>query len=69
MITVGQKVKFDPFQHVGGYGTSDLLGTKVTGTVVEVHEDHRWFSVEYGDPKQRTSFLFDDIGKDVKILK
>ena len=69
MIQVGQKVKFDPFQHIGGYGASDLRGKRVTGTVVEVHEKHGWFSVEYGKPAARTSFVFDDIGKDVKILK
>ena len=69
MVTVGQKVKFDPFQHIGGYGASDLRGKKVTGTVVEVYPANGWFSVKYGESGARISFMYDDIGKDVKILK
>ena len=67
MIQVGQKVKFDPFAEVMGVGVLENRGNYVTGTVVGVYPRGQWFSVEYGDPKTRTSFKFCDIGKEVKI--
>ena len=65
MIEVGQKVKFDPFEELTGFGSESNRGKRVTGTVVMVNESHKWFSVEYG--KLRTSFHFCDIGQVVKI--
>lgn len=67
MIEVGQKVKFDPFWDISAYGITEI-SRKVIGTVVEVHEDHKWFSVEYNEPKLRTSFNFADIGLAVKVI-
>ena len=67
MIEVGQKVRFDPFLAITGFASEDNKGRKVTGTVVFVHEQNKWFSVEYGKPKMRTSFKFCDIGKVVKV--
>ena len=67
MIQVGQKVRFDPFEEVKGFGIEENRGKPVTGTVVFVHAPHRWFSVEYGNPKMRTSFRFDEIGKVVNV--
>lgn len=67
MIRVGQKVAFDPFKYLTGYGCLDIKGEIVTGTVTDVNEEHRWFSVSYGD-NQRTSFKFDDIGGEVSII-
>lgn len=67
MIEVGQKVRFDPFDESMGMGMDDLRGNIVTGTVVYVNEKRSWFSVEFGDPKARTSFKFCDIGKTVKL--
>lgn len=67
MIEVGQKVYFDPFKDFTGFGSNDNRGKYVTGTVVMVNAPHKWFSVEYGDPKARASFKFCDIGKTVKI--
>ena len=67
MIQVGQKVRFDPFAEVMGFGIEENRGDYVTGTVVMVNEPHNWFSVEYGNPKARTSFKFCSIGKEVKI--
>ena len=66
MIQVGQRVKFDPFGCIMGFGIQDQRSW-VTGTVVMVNEKHKWFSVVYGDPVMRTSFSFWDIGKEVKI--
>jgi hypothetical protein len=66
-ISVGQKVRFDPFKGIKGFDIGAFLGNVVTGTVVMVNEPHQWFSVEYGDPKMLTSFKFSDIGKDVLI--
>lgn len=67
MIEAGQKVTFDPFGQVIGFCAELNRGNYVTGTVVYVNKEHRWFSVEYGDPKARTSFNFWDIGKVVEI--
>jgi hypothetical protein len=58
MIEIGQKVKFRPA--CNGFNT---------GTVKYVNAKHRWFSIEYGDPKMVLSFNFNDIGKDVKVCK
>lgn len=68
MIRVGQKVKFAPFRETTGFATESNSGI-ATGTVVMVNEPHKWFSVEYqcGKVKQRTSFKFSQIGKDVLI--
>ena len=66
-VSIGQKVRFDPFETGFGFGIEDCRG-EVEGTVVQVYKDHKWFSVEYGDPKQRTSFNFADIGKSVMIV-
>jgi hypothetical protein len=67
MVEVGQKVRFDPFQFTKGFDIS-FSRYEVTGRIVEVNEGHKWFSVEYGDPKMRTSFKFCDIGQAVKIV-
>lgn len=66
-IYVGAKVRFDPFSQMTFNGSVDLRGHFVTGTVVSVNEQNHWFSVEYGDPKQRTSFTFADVGSVVKF--
>lgn len=68
MVKVGQKVRFDPYSMVTGYASELVRGNLVTGTVVEVYEDHKWFSVEYGHTKARASFKFCDIGEVVKIV-
>lgn len=65
MIEVGQKVRFDPFATIQGFGSEDNKGNFVIGTVVMVNEPHKWFSVKYG--KMRTSFKFSDIGEEVTI--
>lgn len=67
MVKVGQKVRFDPYGYVEGFGSLDIRGNEVVGIVVLVNHKHRWFSVVYGEPQQRTSFLFSDIGEAVTI--
>lgn len=67
MIVVGDKVRFDPFAEMKGFGAEGNRGNFVTGTVVMVNYEHKWFSVEYGDPKMRTSFKFCDIGELVTV--
>lgn len=67
MIQVGQKVRFDPGESFKGFGSNDFRD-EVTGTVVAVYRKHKWFSVEYGEPKQRTSFKFCDVGKSVTVI-
>lgn len=66
-VSIGQKVRFDPFETSVGFGIEDCRG-EVEGTVVEIYKDHKWFSVEYGEPKLRTSFNFSDIGKTVMLV-
>lgn len=68
-VKVGQKVRFDPLAEARGFGAEDYRGNYVTGTVVMVNIPHKWFLVEYlyGSAKQRTSFKFCQIGKDVQI--
>lgn len=68
-IKIGQKVQFDPFFSVTGFASDDFRGDYVTGEVIYVNEPHHWFSVEYGDPKARTSFKFCDIGGAVELLE
>ena len=65
MIEVSQKVIFNPFEDILGYGIT-MVSENVVGVVNLVNKEHQWFSVEYGDPKQRICFKFDDI--DVKIM-
>ena len=65
-IRIGQKVRFDPFETILAFGIEDFR-KEVVGTIVEIYWEHKWFSVEYGDPKQRISFNFADIGKMVKL--
>lgn len=67
MVTVDDKVIFDPFEQSMGIGSDVLQGSYVFGTVVMVNYEHKWFSVEYGFPKMRTSFKFCDIGEAVKL--
>lgn len=66
-IVPGQKVRFDPFAAGYGYGIEDLR-VMVTGTVVSVYPKHKWFSVVFGEPKQRMSFKFCDVGERVKLI-
>ena len=66
-IKIGQKVRFVSFEEVSGYACS-VIREVTTGTVVEIYPEHRWFSVEFGDPKQRTSFKFCDVGERVILL-
>jgi len=67
MIKVGQKVRFDPFDCLTGYGT-EVIHRKVTGKVVFVNARHRWFTVVDSKGRYRASFHFCDIGKKVKLL-
>ena len=67
-MRVGQKVRFDPFEGARFADISAVRG-EVTGTIVAIYPKHKWFSVEYGCPKLRTSFKFADIGEDVKVIE
>jgi hypothetical protein len=66
-IAPGRKVRFDPFETHFGYGV-EMVREEVTGTIVEVYPEHQWFSVVFGDPKQRISFKFCDIGERVRFV-
>ena len=66
-IAPGRKVRFDPFAEVNGYGVESIRGM-VTGTIVKVYPEHQWFSVVFGDHKQRISFKFADAGERVTLI-
>lgn len=66
-IAAGRKVEFDPFETVVGYGI-EACRCLVTGTIVKVYPEHKWFSVAWGEPKQRISFKFCDVGERVKFV-
>ena len=47
----GDPVRFKPaafFTNVAGFGTD--LDVEVSGTVVQIHEEHRWYRAEYRTP-------------------
>ena len=69
MIAHGAKVQFDPFKEMTGFASEDNRGKPVIGTIIFVHYLNKWFSVEYErrGVKQRASFKFSQIGKDVVI--
>lgn len=64
MIEVGQKVIFDPLQYGVCY-VPYSAPEYVVGIITEIHDDHRWFLVEYGTPGNgtlRMGFKFNDFG-------
>ena len=65
MISVGQKVRFDPLAAIR---TQKETAEYVTGTVVFVSEPHKWFSVKYGEDNL-ASFKFYEVGQAVHICK
>lgn len=45
---IGDKIRFVPaanYDHSAGF--ADILMREVTGTIVQIHEEHRWFRCEY----------------------
>lgn len=51
MIEVGDKVRFIPgafLEHSENF--AEELRREVTGTVIQVNEEHRWYRVEYDMP-------------------
>lgn len=66
MVRAGQRVRFDPFDSITALGIDDMR-CEVEGTVVNVYTEHQWFSVVWGNPKQRISFKFCDIGEKVYV--
>ena len=65
-VEEGVKVRFDPFDYIQSFGSSDYKGREVIGTVVYVNAPHKWFSVEYGNGL-RTSFKFHEVGRAVVV--
>lgn len=70
-VNVGDKVRFNPFKGIHIPGFCSDKDTIVTGTVIEIHNEHSWFAVEYelDDVKQRTSFNFADVGETVSLRR
>lgn len=68
MIKIGQKVKFKPLQDIKCLGVNGE-DSITEGTVIFVHEEHRYFRVRYGKYDLAISFKFDDIGEKVFVVK
>ena len=66
MIKVGQRVKYDPFKAMFGFGVCEVRQI-ATGVVTYINHEHGWFMAESNGV--RTTFNFFDIGKDVRIVK
>lgn len=64
-VKEGQMVSFDPFEYMECSGAM-MIHSTATVRVKKVYDDHRWFSVEYGN-RQRISFHFCDVGKAVSV--
>ena len=50
MIEIGDKISFKPaafFNSTACFGTDPRIDTVVSGTVVYINEDHRYYRVEY----------------------
>lgn len=50
-VKIGDSYRFVPaanFDHSAGF--PELKDREITGTVVQIHEAHRWFRVEYRTP-------------------
>lgn len=72
MVKIGDKVRFDHLKDIKIRGMAS--GQEfVTGKVIEVYPDKRWFAVEYSlkndDTRLRTSFHFADIDVNVTLCK
>lgn len=70
MIGIGMKASFVPAFVPGALWTKSLDPAEiVTGTIVYINWEHKYFTVEFkcGDTTQRESFKFFQIGQAVKI--
>lgn len=51
MVEIGDKIRFTPsaFSEINTDKSWEIFGvvTQVTGTVVQIHEEHRWYRVRY----------------------
>lgn len=51
MIEIGDKVRFTPAcNHDHSCGFPEIMRRETTGTVIQIHEEHRWYRVEYTLP-------------------
>ena len=71
MLKIGQKVRFEPLKNVKLLRLPGEVRRVVTGTVVYINHQNKWFSAEYicghSGLKQRESFKFSQIGQDVML--
>lgn len=68
-VKVGQRVRFDPYIDIKGFGTEMNRGNLTTGVVTFVNHAHRWFLVEYGEHRLRISFKYCDLRDRVQLVK
>ena len=50
-MEIGDKIRFTPsaFSEINTDKSREIFGvvTQVTGTVIQIHEEHRWYRVRY----------------------
>lgn len=70
MIGIGLKVRFVPFFNDSEkYTPTERKAATITGKVVYINWEHRYFTVGWmaSGEQRRESFEFADIGKKVKV--
>ena len=71
MIGEGMKVRFVPlFNRAEHDSQAETRAKSITGKIVYINWEHKFFMVEYGcgDSKQRESFKFFEIGERVSVI-
>ena len=66
-IKPGTKAEFKPLSGIG-LVDRQLSNMVAIGEITYVNYEHKWFTVEYGDGRTKTSFNFGDIGHTVTLL-
>lgn len=71
MIGEGMKVRFCPMFDRGALDSqADLAAKSVTGKIIYINWEHKYFLVEFNcsRSKQRESFKFFEIGERVSVI-
>lgn len=64
-MKIGQKVRYKPFEGIKDVGGE--LRIEVTGEVVYINEEKRWFTARQ-ENGIKTGFHFSDIGRNVRLV-
>lgn len=64
-MKIGQKVRYEPFKGIKDVG--EELRIEVTGEVVYINEEKRWFTAQQ-ENGIKTGFHFSDVGRYVHLV-